>query len=47
MVESLIYILIPLMVLRNGTFEWHFFVDRGLGEWEWLGPGSTKINKET
>jgi hypothetical protein len=56
---SIFYILIPLMVLRNGTFEWHFvtqsrsviwisnFVDRGLGEWEWLGPGSTKINKET
>jgi hypothetical protein len=22
------------------------FVDRGLGEWEWLGPGSTKINKD-
>jgi hypothetical protein len=20
------------------------FVDRGLGEWEWLGPGSTKIS---
>jgi len=21
---SLVYILIPLMVLQNGTFEWHF-----------------------
>jgi hypothetical protein len=31
-----------LMVLLNGP-PLSNFVDRGLGEWEWLGPGSTKI----
>jgi hypothetical protein len=30
------------MVLLNGP-PLSNFVDRGLGEWEWLGPGSTKI----
>ncbi len=29
------------MVLLNGP-PLSNFVDRGLGEWEWLGPGSTK-----
>ncbi len=31
-----------LMVLLNGP-PLSNFVDRGLGEWEWLGPGSIKI----
>ncbi len=30
-----------MMVLLNGP-PLSNFVDRGLGEWEWLGPGSTK-----
>jgi hypothetical protein len=30
--------------LLNGGPPLSNFVDRGLGEWEWLGPGSTKIN---
>jgi hypothetical protein len=47
-----IYIIIPLspynsaqsskMVLLNGP-SLSNFVDRGLGEWEWLGPGSTNF----
>jgi hypothetical protein len=31
------------MVLLNGP-PLSNFVDRGLWEWEWLGPGSTKIS---
>jgi hypothetical protein len=53
----LIYILIPLMVLRNGTFEWHFVTGTLLfksvtlwtGAWEsgsgW-GLGVPKLTKK-
>jgi hypothetical protein len=34
------------MVLLNGP-PLSNFVDRGLGEWEWLGPGSTHCGRLT